>query len=75
MGVTLHFCSEGAAVRVLQRRTCIVCYATNVLHGRPIVRGHEPVHKPACSQLMGMTAHRAGCATPDILRMIVLGAG
>lgn len=24
LGVTLHFCSEGAAVRVLQRRTCSV---------------------------------------------------
>lgn len=37
-------------------------YATNCLHGRPIAREHERVHKPAYSQLMGMTAHSMGWA-------------
>lgn len=66
LGVTLHLCSKSAAMRVMQR---------DLLHGRPIVREHECVHKPACSQLVGMTAHHMGCATPDIVRMIALGAG
>lgn len=49
--------------------------ATNFLHGRLVGREHERVHKPACSQLMGMTAHSMGCATPGIVRMIVHGTG
>lgn len=50
-------------------------HATNLLQGRPIVKEHERVHKLACSQLMGMTAYRMGCTTPDIVRMAVLRGG
>lgn len=50
-------------------------HATKLLQETPIAREHECVHKSACSQLKGMMAHRMGRATPDIVRMIILGAG
>ena len=39
------------------------------------MKEHERVHKLACSQLMGMTAYRMGCTTPDIVRMAVRRGG
>lgn len=47
----------------------------NLLHGRPIVKEHDRVHKLACYQLMGITACRNGWATPDIVRIAVPGCG